>query len=723
MRNRLFLLAFIMFSQISIVFAQNIFKAFLKDEDTKEPLISANVILEGTQIGAATDSMGSVTIKNIPDGKQTFVFSYVGYHSKEKSFKFPLDIHTAVTIYLEEAEDLGEVLVYSTRTNNRIKEIATRIEIIGNEEVIEETGISPGNISKLLGETSGIQVQRTSAISGNVSFRIQGLPGKYTQLIQDGFPMYSGFSSGLSLLQIPPLNLQQVEVIKGSASTLYGGDAVAGIVNLISKRPENENEFSVLLNQTTLGGRDISSFFSGKQNKLGITMLASINTHKAKDVCGNSFSDVPQYQRAVINPVVFYDINKNNHLSVGLFTTIEDRMGGDMKVLEEKPDSLHSFYEQNNTKRVNARLKYKHISQTGNTLSFKTNIGTFNRKLKTNTNVFKGVQNNIYSELSYFIKSEKHSWVSGLNYYDDDFNQQDTNLLSYKHQTVGVFSQDNWEITEKFFLEPGIRYDYNFKYESFFLPRLAAMYHLTNNFFMRLSAGMGYKLPTPFTDEAERTRYQDVLPLDNLEPEKSTGLNLDFNFKTPLFNELFLTFNQAFFITEINNPIIADQALLDQQIVSYKNATGNISSRGLNTNIRLSVDELVLYVDYTYLDATKEYDNYKQLELTPRNRLTTTLAYEDEEEGWMVGLEAFYFGNQYLEDGTKTTDYWLLGTSVQKRIGHITIALNVENILDVRQTRYENIISGNLNNPVFNEIYAPLDGIVGNVVIKFDLYQ
>ena len=722
MRNRLFLLAFIMFGQIGIVFAQNTFRAILKDEDTKEPLIFANAVLEDTQIGAATDTSGSLTIKNIPDGKQTFVFSYVGYRSKEKSFKFPLNSDAAIIVYLEKAEDLGEIVVYSTRTNNRIKEIATRIEVIGNEEVIEETGISPGNISKLLGETSGIQVQRTSAISGNVSFRIQGLPGKYTQLIQDGFPMYGGFSSGLSLLQIPPLNLQQVEVIKGSASTLYGGDAVAGIVNLISKRPENKNEFSVLLNQTTLNGRDISSYFSGKQNKLGITMLASINTHKAKDVCGNGFSDVPQYQRAVINPVVFYDIDKNNHLSIGLSSTIENRIGGDMKVLEERTDSTHSFYEQNNTKRVNARLKYEHQNQSGNILSFKTSVGTFDRELKTNTNIFRGTQNNIFGELSYFIKSEKHSWVSGLNYYYDDFNQQDTNLLSYKHQTVGAFSQDNWEITENFFLEPGIRYDYNFKYGSFFLPRLAAMYRFTDNFFMRLSGGMGYKLPTPFTDEAERTRFQDVLPLHDLEPEKSTGLNLDFNFKTPLFDELFLTFNQAFFITEIQNPIIADQSLLDQQIVSYKNAPGNISSRGLNTNIRLSVDELALYIDYTYLDATKGYDDDKQLELTPRNRLTTTLAYEDEEEGWIAGLEAFYFGNQYLEDGTKTTDYWMLGASVQKRIGHITLVLNVENILDVRQTRYENIISGNLNNPVFNEIYAPLDGVVGNVVIKFNLF-
>ena len=118
----------------------------------------------------------------------------------------------------------------------------------------------------------------------------------------------------------------------------------------------------------------------------------------------------------------------------------------------------------------------------------------------------------------------------------------------------------------------------------------------------------------------------------------------------------------------------------------------------------------------------KTYENNEQLELTPHNRLTTTLAYEDEEEGWMFGLEAFYFGNQYLENGKKTTDYWLLGASAQKKLGHFTIALNAENILDIRQTRYENIVSGPVNNPIFNELYAPLDGFVANIVLKFELY-
>ena len=722
MRRIILILFFI--NAFGAIQAQNTFQAILKDEDTKEALPFANVVLEDTQTGATTDTTGKVILKNIPNGKQTIIFSYVGYQTKEKTFAFPLNQKTPLIIYLEKSANLDEVVVYSTRINNRIKEIPTRIEVLGNEEVVEETAINPGNISKLLSETSGIQVQHTSAISGNVSFRIQGLPGKYTQLLQDGFPMYSGFSSGLSLLQIPPLDLQQVEIVKGSASTLYGADAIAGIVNLITKKPSDKPEFSVLVNQTHKGGTDFSSFYTAKKNKLGITMLASINTQKAMDVSGNSFTDIPKYNRAVFSPKIFYDFNKNNHLYVGISSVIEDRIGGDIKAVNDEPDSLHSFYEQDKTNRFSSNLKYENINKEGNIFTVKASYGNFERKMKTNITVFSGVQNNIFTELSYFINSEKHKLVSGINFYSDNFKQfhPDIFSLNYSYQTIGAFAQDNWKISDKIFLEPGIRYDYNIQNAGFFLPRLAFMYKLSKKFFTRLSGGMGYKLATPFTDEAERTRYQMVIMPTNLKVEKSTGANLDFNFKTPLFDDLFLTFNQAFFITNIDNPIIVNNDSLQNQVISFENAQGTILSKGLNTNIRLSLDELVLYIDYTYLDAQKTYDNNNQLELTPQNRLTTTLAYEDEEEGWKAGLEAFYFGNQFLENGDKTPDYWLLGASVQKRFGHFTIALNIENILDVRQTRYENIVSGSINNPTFSELYAPLEGIVGNMVLKFDLY-
>ena len=324
------------------------------------------------------------------------------------------------------------------------------------------------------------------------------------------------------------------------------------------------------------------------------------------------------------------------------------------------------------------------------------------------------------------LNLEEHRFVSGINFYYDNFNQKDLaneqSPLDYNRQTVGVFLQDNWALAQKFVLEPGVRFDYNREYGSFFLPRLAAKYHFTDNFFTRISSGLGYKIPTPFTDDAERTRYQDVKPLSGLKAEKSVGVNWDLNFKIPVSDELFLSLNQSFFLTNVYNPIISNPDSLINQTVFYQNANGSIQSKGLNTIISVTFDELVFYVDYTYLDANKTYDNSKPLELTPQNRLSTVLFYEDEEDGWKVGVESFYFGNQYLENGSKTPNYWIFDAMAQKEFEHLTIALNVENILDVRQTRYENIVNPPLNNPVFSEIYAPLEGIVANIVLKYDFY-
>ncbi|TDD93677.1 TonB-dependent receptor [Flavobacterium cellulosilyticum] len=704
--------------------AQNTVTFIIKDKEENDILFGANCILKNTTTGTSSDENGICQFNDIPNGEQTFEFSYIGFESVEKTYTFPLKNKQPIVIYLTGNTELQAVTVFSTRTRDRIKEIPTKIEVLGIEEVVEETAINPGNISKLLGETSGIQVQHTSAISGNVSFRIQGLPGKYTQLLKDGFPSYGGFSSGLSLLQIPPLDLKQVEIIKGSASTLYGDGAIAGIVNLISKIPKEKPEFTVMINQTHKGGNDVSTYFSGENGKLGATLIASINTQKAKDISNNGFLDLPEYNRAVIAPKLFYTLDENNKFEIGFSNVTENRIGGNLKAINDEIDSNHPFFEENKTKRLTSTIRYENTKKKGNVLTLKASFGNFDRTLKTNTNIFSGVQKTVFSELSYYIENDKHKFVSGINFNIDDFDQKQPNTfnLNYNYQTLGVFSQDNWKIADKLFLEPGIRLDYNFKKGLFFLPRLATMYHVTDNFFTRLSGGFGYKLPTPFTDEAERTRYQSVDFSSGLKTEKSMGLNLDFNFKTELADELFLTLNQAFFITKIENPIIANQSLLVNQIVKYETANGSIVSKGLNTNLRLSLDELILYVDYTYLNPTKTYEQNKILEYTPINKLTCTLAYEDEEEHWKVGLEAFYFGNQYRENGTITPNYWLLGASAQKGFGHYTVAINFENILDVRQTRYENIVSGSINNPNFNELYAPLDGFVGNIVLKYDLY-
>lgn len=246
---------------INTVFGQNTFKAVIKDSETKEPLIGATAILSGTATGATADIDGLITLTNIPNGKQVIEFRYIGYETRKDTFEFPLTTIDPIEIFLQsETDDLDEIVITSTRSTRTIQNIPTRIEFIGSEELDEKGNMKAGDIRMLLSESTGIHVQTTSPTSANASIRIQGLDGRYTQILKDGFPIYSGASSGLGLLQIPPLDLKQVEVIKGSTSTLYGGGAIAGLVNLISKTPTEERDLRFHLNGTSGRGLDINGF-------------------------------------------------------------------------------------------------------------------------------------------------------------------------------------------------------------------------------------------------------------------------------------------------------------------------------------------------------------------------------------------------------------------------------------------------------------------------------
>src|SRR5690554_3980806 len=184
-------------------YAQNTYQAKIKDAKTLQPLYGATVKVQNTTFGAVSEQDGLVIINNIPSGKQVIEFSYIGYINETDTLIFPIDNTTPFIVMLEIAgdhEELEEVVISATRSSRTIDNIPTRVEVIAGEELDEKGNMKPGDIRMLLAESTGIQTQQTSATSGNSSIRIQGLDGKYTQIIRDGFPLYSGFSGGLGLL-------------------------------------------------------------------------------------------------------------------------------------------------------------------------------------------------------------------------------------------------------------------------------------------------------------------------------------------------------------------------------------------------------------------------------------------------------------------------------------------------------------------------------------------
>lgn len=703
--------------------AQNTLNILVRNAEDKEPLIGATAVLAGTSNGAVADVNGFIILKNIPDGKQSIAFSMVGFQERTDTLNFPYS-DTLYVYMLPEGDELEEVTISSTRSSRTINDIPTRVEFIGGEELDEKANMKPGDIRMALSESTGIQTQQTSATSANSSIRIQGLDGRYTQILKDGFPLFSGYSGGLGLLQTPPLDLKQIEVVKGSASTLYGGGAISGLVNLISKTPSKERELRFLVNGTSAGGLDINGFY-GKQfnKKVGLTLFAASNSNAAYDPAGIDLSAIPKFSRYTINPKLFINFTNKTNLVLGLNTGIENRIGGDMHYIRGNRDSLHSYYEENNTQRVSTQLAFEHRFGKCSHFTVKNSYNTFNRIIKVPNYSFNGTQNATFSEINYANHGERAEWIAGVNLWTDQFSErkQDTMpLRNYNQITYGAFVQNTFKAFTWMSIESGLRVDYVQDYEPIVLPRASLLFKISPKITSRVGGGFGYKAPTIFTEESERIQYQNVLPINNSNIlEKSYGANGDLNYRTVFGERLTFSINQLFFYTFLDNPLTL--VAVGNGLYQLQNIPGHIDSRGAETNIKLGYKDFKLYLGYTYTD-TKVHSGalYSTKTLTPRDKVNAVLFYEADEK-WKIGLEGYYFSPQKLGDGTTGRDYWLCGFMAERLWKKMSIYVNFENILNVRQTRFETIYTGALPNPVFRDIYAPLDGFVVNGGIKIKL--
>src|SRR5688572_27940772 len=276
--------------------------------DTKMPLANANVVLSPLNRTTVTDTNGVAMFTALSPGRYEFGITHAGYIAHKGFVIIETGKPATTTVFVEadeEEEEEEEVVILSTRSSRTIRDIPTRVEFVAGEELDEKANMKPGDIRMVLNESTGITTQQTSATSANVSIRIQGLDGRYTQILRDGFPLYGGFSSGLGLLQTPPLDLKQFEVIKGSASTIYGGGSIAGLVNLISKTPGEKRELRFHFDATSAGGLNTSGFYGQKFKKTGITLVASRNSNKAFDPSTTGFTAIPKFERYTVNPKLF----------------------------------------------------------------------------------------------------------------------------------------------------------------------------------------------------------------------------------------------------------------------------------------------------------------------------------------------------------------------------------------------------------------------------------
>ena len=346
---------------------------------------------------------------------------------------------------------MEEIIITSTRGTRTIKNNPTRVEFIAGEELEEKANMKPGDIRMMLNESTGIQTQKTSATSGNSSIRIQGLDGRYTQILKDGFPVFSGASSGLGLLQTPPLDLKQVEIIKGSASTLFGGGAIAGLVNLISKTPTDERELRFILNGTSALGLDVNGFYSQRFEKVGVTVFASHDRNAPYDPADIKLTAIPKFERFNFNPKLFLYLNDKTNLNIGINTVFENRIGGDIDYIKNESENPNSYFEKNKTRRISTQFTLNHAFNERENITLKNSFNNFSRIVTIPDYLFDGLQNSTFSEITYSYNGDLSQWVTGANLYTDSFTESSTTtfpLRNYNQITYGAFIQNTVKATE-----------------------------------------------------------------------------------------------------------------------------------------------------------------------------------------------------------------------------------------------------------------------------------
>ena len=624
-------------------------------------------------------------------------------------------------------EELEEVIVQSTRTSRTIKNTPTRVETIEAEEIDEKSNMKPANVSMVLHESTGLQVQQTSATSANASIRVQGLDGRYTQLLKDGYPNFGNFASGLSILEIPPLDLKQVEVIKGPASTLYGGGAIAGVVNFISKTPTEKGEYNFIINQSNVGQTNIGGYASKRKGKFGYSVLGLFNFQKAYDVDHDEFSELPKAKDFTINPRFFYYPNSKSLFMIGNSFSSGNRKGGDMQVLQNKGDLYHTYFEKNKTVRNTTTVEFDTKFENNNAIKLKQSLSFYDRTINIPNYEFAGLNTNAYTDISCVWNKKNQTIISGINILYDKFQQKNANALDAKSFTTGIYGQHTWDIRENIKIENGLRIEnvnysnFNFsKNQTFFLPRVSALFKFDNNWSSRIGGGLGYKTPTIFTEQTETIQYQNVLALNNITAEKSIGATADVNFRTNIIEALSVSINQMFFATQINKPLVLQNLGLNTYFV---NATKPVITNGFETNVKFIYKEnFKFFVGYTFTNAKAKYLTGNQfLPLLPKNKVNLALIYE-KERNFKLGLEGYFTDQQFLYNGMQTPAFWEFGFMAEKTLWkNYSFFINFENFTDTRQSRYKTVVNGSHSNPTFDDIWTHTEGatINGGVKLKF----
>ena len=680
-----------------------------------------SVVVRSGSVRRSTDAEG-IAVLQLDPGHREIVAAKIGFKPETLFVTLRASVDTAVTItLLEQATELSGVIVSATRSGRRIEDEPLRVETLAEEEVEEKLLMTPGDITMMLNESAGLRVQTTSPSLGGAAVRVQGLRGRYTQILADGLPLYGGQTGGLGLLQIPPMDLGGVEIIKGVASALYGGSALGGVINLISRRPEQEPARRLLLNQTTLGGTDAVGFASHQFTRpWGYTVLVGAHRQVQADRDDDGWADVPGYRRVVVRPRAFWSGAAGHSLMLTAGTTLEQREGGTIDGATVPDGSV--FPENLRTLRVDGGLVAGFLLGSSAILSVRGAAA-----LQGHRHTFGDVRERDrhltwVGETSVTLPYGASLWVIGAALQRERYEADDVPGFEYRFATPALFAQNTMTLSPWLSVTASARVDWHNEYGTQLAPRVSTLARLGAVWTLRVSAGGGYFAPSPFTEETEVIGLAPLERMRDIREERARSGSIDVGGALGV-----VEVNATAFGSMVERPVGLREVIGSPGRVELVNVSGPTRTAGAELLMRWNPEPFHVTGSYTFVRSTEQDPATglrRVVPLTPRHQAGVVTMWEVEDVA-RVGVEVYYTGTQTLDDNPYrdvSKPYVHIGVLAERRFGAARVFVNAENLLGYRQTRYDPLVLPvrGLGGRWTTDVWGPLEGRVANIGVRLE---
>jgi outer membrane receptor for ferrienterochelin and colicins len=667
----------------------------------------------------ATDSNGEARLV-LPAGPQSISISRPGFEPRSISVVVEADSIVTVRVTMTMTDmgmEMPEVKVTAARTDKLAGDTPIRVEVVDEMEVDEKTLMAPSGIGMLLNETPGIRVHHAAPGLGTGSVRILGLPGQYTVMLADGLPLYGGSASALGPLDISPVDLQRIEIIKGAASALYGGQSLGGVINLVSKPPTGRKE--LLLNRRMLGVSDAATWMSHRLGQgTGISLLAAGTLQDAKDIDDDGWADQPDAARWNVRPRLHYVGADGRSLFVTAGYGLDDRDGGTLGN-GRAPDGS-TFREALRSNRFDVGATGS-IPRSNGSIAMRLAFSSQARQRHFGTGPREDDNRATgFVELTRSLGLSSSVTVLGAAVQLDRFdNRLNT---SWNH---------NWVTPALFFTSERVFGTWTFSLSARgdahpdagleFTERVAILNKLTEQWSVRASVGTGFAPATALTEETEAIGLRTIQPGATLRPERSIGAMLDINGRLA-GAELLLTVYRS----QLDDVI---------QLVDPTGPTGQVMLRNADSEARLGGVETIMLWRFP---GGKFIGNYGYsrgtipdamtgvrvaMPMLTRHRIGGDLMME-KEGAYRWGIEGTWFGEQPLEHNpyrTRSKPYVYVMAIFARIMGSVELVANFENILDVKQTDSDPLVrpTAMRSGRWTTDVWAPLEGFMANVAVRY----